>query len=701
MLEFLVTTSRGLDELLLTELTELCPDTTFKVKPGHVIFSAELEIAYRICLWSRLANRVLLKLAEGDIKNADEAYQLASGINWSAHFSLENDFAIDFVGTNQQINNSQFGALKIKDAIVDQFSELFDRRPSVNKQSPDIKIQGRLRREHLGIYIDLSGQSLHQRHYRQQTGTAPLKEHVACAMLMRSGWDKNMEKTLFDPMCGSGTIIIEAALMASNVAPGINRKNWGFSLWAGHDEALWQSLIEQSKTVIVTPTTTFIANDIDKRVLNFAKQNADIAGVFNQIKFINTDATKTHLESDISTGYIVSNPPYGERLSELTQLLPIFQQWGTHLKECFKGWQVSLLTANRDILRQLKLVANKEYKLMNGKLDCQLVNYILDDKNCEVKNSPGVQGDFANRLTKNLKRLNKWIKTQNTDCYRIYDADLPDYNVAIDRYADWLVVQEYAAPKDVPEQKAKKRLHEVLVSLPAITNTDPEKVVLKTRSQQKGTSQYQKVADKNQRVEVYENGAKFIVNLKDYLDTGLFLDHRVTRQKIQSLAKHKNVLNLFAYTGSVSVHAAIGGARSVTTVDMSKTYLDWARENFRLNNLRGANEFIQADCLTWLSEHTKQYDLLFIDPPSFSNSKRMNETWDVQRDHVKLLTDAKRCLSPGGQIIFSNNLRQFKLDQQGLESIGFSVENISQQTLTEDFKRNPKIHHCWILRESV
>lgn len=697
MQEFLVTTSRGLDDLLLSELRDLCPSISFKNKPGQVLFSGELEDAYRICLWSRLANRVLLQLAEGEIANGDGLYDLASGINWTSHFTVEQDFSVDFVGTNKEINNSQFGALRIKDAIVDQFVDLFDKRPSVNKASPQLKFQGRLWRNRVGIYLDLSGQSLHQRHYRQQTGAAPLKEHVACAMLMRSGWSQSQNSTLFDPMCGSGTVIVEAALIAINRAPGKLRQGWGFEHWSQHDQGLWQSLKEHAEANETKPQCQLIANDIDKRVLNFAKQNADKAGVFKFITFMNSDATKVQLSQAISPGFIVSNPPYGERLSELTQLLPLFKEWGITLKQHYKSWKMSLLTANRDILRQLKLVAKKDYKLMNGKLECQLVNYVLDDRNTEVKQTQDADGDFANRLNKNIKRLNKWLKSQNTNCYRLYDADLPDFNVAIDRYDDWLVVQEYAAPKDVPEQKAKKRLHEVLVTLPQITGIDSQKIVLKTRAQQKGTAQYQKIAEKHQTIEVFENGATFNVNLHDYLDTGLFLDHRNTRQIVRSLSKDKDVLNLFAYTGSVSVHAALGGARSVTTVDMSKTYIDWAKDNFQVNGLKGAFEFIQDDCLSWIKQHPHQYSLIFIDPPSFSNSKRMTSTWDVQRDHVALLSDAKKCLIPGGKIIFSNNLRQFKIDSAALEKLGLTIENISSKTLTEDFKRNPKIHQCWIL----
>ncbi|MDP5031103.1 MAG: bifunctional 23S rRNA (guanine(2069)-N(7))-methyltransferase RlmK/23S rRNA (guanine(2445)-N(2))-methyltransferase RlmL [Paraglaciecola sp.] len=695
MFEFLITAAKGLDELLLEELSAICPDSQLKSKPGQVLMFAGIEDAYKVCLWSRLANRVLLKLSEGDVKQADDLYQIADQVNWPTQFSTNNTFVVDFNGTNQQINNTQFGALKIKDAIVDQFATFFDERPSVSKIAPDIRIHARLWRDKLTVYLDLSGRSLHQRHYRSKTGLAPVKEHIACAMLIRSGWTKNQQLPLIDPMCGAGTIVIEAALMAANIAPGLKREVWGFTHWKQHQASIWQALLISAEQAVIAPAHMIYANDIDMGVLALAKENAHNAQVYDFIQFSHQDVRHFKI-TDAAPGYIVSNPPYGERLGDTAQLFPLFQQWGAWLKAHFLNWQMSLLTSNRDLLRQMKLNAKKEYQLMNGKLECQLVNYVLDEQNCQEREVKLIQNDFVNRLGKNLARSKKWLKSQNTNCYRLYDADLPEYNVAIDCYADWLVVQEYAAPKNVPEHVAKRRLHEIVAALPQVTQIKPDHIMLKVREQQKGKNQYQKVAQTRQTIDVYENGAQFKVNLKDYLDTGLFLDHRITRQLVQQKSKGKDVLNLFAYTGSVSVHAALGGAKSVTTVDMSNTYIEWAKENFQLNKLKGAYQFEQADCLTWLSQHKQKYDLIFIDPPSFSNSKRMESTWDVQRDYLNLIKDAVTCLNTNGNIFFSNNLRQFKLDEEAVSALGLKVSDITKQTIPEDFQRNPKIHHCWL-----
>ncbi|NDV91268.1 bifunctional 23S rRNA (guanine(2069)-N(7))-methyltransferase RlmK/23S rRNA (guanine(2445)-N(2))-methyltransferase RlmL [Alteromonas sp. 345S023] len=692
----LVTTSRGLDELLKQEILTLCPEAQIKQAPGMMQFEGTKADAYRLCLWSRLANRVVWVLGTGKANNAEALYETAMGIDWQQHMASRHTLSVQFIGTNFALKNTQFGAVKIKDAIVDQFVEQGLARPSVERKMPDFPVYARLQRDHVIIGLDMAGASLHQRAYRQQTGEAPLKEHIACAMLMRSGWTENTHAPLTDIMCGSGTIAIEAAYIARNIAPGIKRQFWGFNKWLGHESSLWESIVEDALGAQKTETGAIFAADASRKMISIAKENADFAGVFNDIKFSVQDATKS--SPPVATpGYVVSNPPYGERLGELTSLIPLFNDWGKRFKEAWKGWHVTLLSSNRDLLRVLKLRASKDYAMNNGKLECRLVNYSLDDDNTVQFSDDAANHEFANRLKKNLKRLKGWIKNADTNCYRIYDADLPDYNVAIDRYDDWLVVQEYAPPKTVSEDKARKRLQEVLLYLPMVTGASPKQIALKVRSQQKGTKQYEKFNQSGDMMQVYENGAQFLVNLTDYLDTGLFLDHRNTRQKVMQMAKGKDVLNLFAYTGSVSVFAAKGGAKSVTTVDMSNTYLDWAKKNVALNKLSNPHAFIQADCTTWLADHKGKYDLIFIDPPSFSNSKRMQGTWDVQRDHVAMLTNAHRCLNEKGTVIFSNNKRGFKLDTNALTALGFSIENITKQTIPEDFARKGNIHQCWVL----
>jgi 23S rRNA (guanine2445-N2)-methyltransferase / 23S rRNA (guanine2069-N7)-methyltransferase len=313
--------------------------------------------------------------------------------------------------------------------------------------------------------------------------------------------------------------------------------------------------------------------------------------------------------------------------------------------------------------------------------------------------TPGAEM-FANRLRKNLKQLGKWAAREDIACYRLYDADMPEYAVAIDLYRGaqrWAHVQEYQAPKDVDPAKAEARLKEALSAIPSVLEIAPEQLFFKVRRRQKGAAQYEKLAEEKRFHEVGEGGLRFLVNFTDYLDTGLFLDHRLTRALLRELARGRHFLNLFAYTGTATVYAAAGGAASTTTVDMSRTYLDWARKNLALNGYSDArHHYVQADCLEWLQQAVREkmrYGLIFLDPPTFSNSARMDTTFDVQRDHVALLSAAAQLLTPDGVLIFSNNLRGFKMDHAALP--GLHIEDITRSTIPEDFARNPRIHNCW------
>lgn len=711
--QFLALTSPGIEVLLVEELKNLGAVDVIQ-KPEGVYFSATIELGYKVCLWTRLATRILLKLGEGEAKNKEELFNTASVINWVEHFTSDTTFAIDFVGYSEEIRNSQFGGLTIKDAIVDQFREQGCERPDVDKKAPQISFQARLLKDQVALYLDFSGRGLFQRGYREHSGAAPLKENLAAALITRSGWLADTSKPLVDPMCGSGTILIEAVAMATKQAPGINRQTWGFDAWLKHDDALWQAklhdAIDSSATSIEHASVNSLkvfGIDIDSRVINTAQQNAKNAKLqrFIEFKCQNTNDMNNVYGSSGSTeqaGTILFNPPYGERIGELPELVENFVLFGQKLKAQFINWRVAILTANIDLLAMLKLSSFKRYKFKNGPLDCQLALYNVDEKQLE-KDSVNPQSafaeqdsDFANRLKKNRKGLKGWLKSSQIDCYRLYDADIPEYNVAIDVYGDYLVIQEYAPPKTVDTDKATKRLQEVIYWAPKVLEIPTDKVVLKTRAIQKGSNQYQRVDKSKQSITINEHGALLKINLWDYLDTGLFLDHRKTRQIVAKKAKDKTLLNLFAYTGSVSLQAALHGARSITTVDMSNTYLNWAQENFSLNKLSSHKyQFIQADCLDWLKKNTEKYDLIFIDPPTFSNSKRMEDSFDVQRDHIALLSDALKALNRGGEIFFTNNKRNFKMDFDGLETLGLQAKNMSDLTRDKDFSRNKHIHNSW------
>ena len=709
MKQLFATTSRGFEELLKVELTELGAQEA-KVVQGGVHYQADDETLYRTLLWSRLASRILFPLIETKIYSDLDLYAAVSGFNWLAQFDERVTFFVDFNGTNQEIRHTQFGAMRVKDGIVDYFERQGKTRPDVDKIQSDVRIHSYLNRENLVISLDLSGEALHLRGYREDAGQAPLRETLAAAIVMRSGWQAG--SPLVDPMCGSGTLLIEAAQMEAKIAPQLYRLHWGFDFWKLHNQSAWEKVkneaieLAEEKQSEIQPH--FYGFDLDHRVLKKAQKNAQNAGVSHLIKWQQGDVAALKNPSLNEVGTVICNPPYGERLGTTPALIALYSVFGQRLKKEFCGWNVSVFSSESTLLDCLRMRASRQFKAKNGPLDCVQKNYqvserksdeITAENELEFNRTSEVATDFANRLQKNIKKISKWAKQQGLDAYRLYDADLPEYNLAVDRYADYIIVQEYAAPKNIDENKARQRLLDAVTATLHVTGVETNKLILKVRQKQKGTNQYEKLANKGEYFYVNEYGVQLWVNLTDYLDTGLFLDHRLTRKMIGELAKGKDFLNLFAYTGSATVHAALGGAESTTTIDMSNTYLNWAEQNLILNDIEGKqHKLIQADCLQWLEKCDRQFDLIFVDPPTFSNSKRMEESWDVQRDHVKLMRNLKRVLSNNGAIVFSNNKRGFKMNLVALEELGLSAIEISHKTLPLDFERNKQIHNCWMIQ---
>ena len=712
MKQLFATTARGFEELLKSELTELGAQDA-KVAQGGVHYWADDETLYRTLLWSRLSSRILLPIVQAKVFSDLDLYSAVLGVNWLDYFDEKVHFFVDFNGTNQEIRHTQFGAMRVKDGIVDYFERHGRARPNVDKEQPDIRIHAYLNRDDVVLSLDLSGDALHMRGYREDTGKAPLRETLAAAIVLRSGWQKGTP--LVDPMCGSGTLLIEAAQMEAQIAPQLYRLHWGFDFWQGHNQAAWEKVKEEALALAEAEKQRenaphFYGFDLDHRVLQKAKQNAKNAGVAHLMQWQQGDVAAIKNPSPNLAGTVICNPPYGERLGTTPALIALYSVFGQGLKQQFAGWNASIFSGEPSLLDCLRLRSHRQFKAKNGPLDCVQKNYHIAERadQSAVENAlefdrtssvtSEVAVDFANRLQKNIKKIEKWAKQQGLDAYRLYDADLPEYNLAVDRYADHIVVQEYAAPKNIDENKARQRLLDAVNATLNVTGIETNKLILKVRQKQKGTNQYEKLANKGEYFYVNEYGAKLWVNLTDYLDTGLFLDHRLTRKMLGEMAQGKDFLNLFAYTGSATVHTALGKAKSTTTVDMSNTYLNWAEQNLLLNGIEGKqHKLIQADCLQWLEKCDRQFDLIFVDPPTFSNSKRMEDSWDVQRDHIKLMTNLKRILRPNGTIVFSNNKRGFKMDFAKLEELGLSAVEISHKTLPLDFERNKQIHNCWLV----
>ncbi|MFC6635544.1 bifunctional 23S rRNA (guanine(2069)-N(7))-methyltransferase RlmK/23S rRNA (guanine(2445)-N(2))-methyltransferase RlmL [Microbulbifer taiwanensis] len=725
-LAFTATCPKGLEGLLAVELHELGA-VEIREQPAAVHFSGTLELAYRCCLWSRLANRILLRLAQARIGNAEDLYGAVAAQPWEEHINPSGRLWLQFSGTNREIRNSQFGAQKAKDAIVDRLRRQSGARPLVDKLNPDLSVALRLQRDRLDIAIDLSGDSLHRRGYRTHIGAAPLKENLAAALLLRAGWPQIAADggALLDPMCGSGTILIEGAMMAADFAPGLLRQGFGFERWLNHQSDIWNRLreeaLERRRAGLAQEIPEIRGYDADAKVLFAAEANIARAGLERHVRVSCRPAAAFKVPShrEVKPGLVLTNPPYGERLGEQEALRETYAELGRQLKKEFPGWRAGIFTGNPELGHETGLRSHKQYQLYNGSIPSQLLLFQIREQSAEAaagEGGPRLSAEaemVANRLRKNLRTTGKWARQNGVDCYRLYDADLPEYAAAIDLYRSTegvfcAHVQEYRAPASIDENKARTRLRDLVRAVELVLEVPQRNISIKERRRHThkgghkgGESQYQKRTQERKLTGteafwVNEYGAELEVNLWAYLDTGFFLDHRPVRQYLRERACGKKFLNLFCYTASATVQAALGGCEQSTSVDMSKTYQSWSARNFRRNNMDPyRHQLVEADCLQWLESAQQNrrghYDLIFLDPPSFSNSTKMRGVLDIQRDHARLIRQCMALLAPGGTLVFSNNLRSFKMDESVKDD--FSVEQL--QLLDRDFQRNPKIHNVW------
>ena len=709
-MNFFVACGKSLEYLLVDELLALGASRATASVAG-VNVEGEAETVYRAALESRLASRVLWPLAEFDCANEQDLYQGVHAIDWADHVAPEGTLAVDAHVSGPTLTHERYAAQRVKDAIVDRIRASHGSRPSVDVASPDVRVNLLVRKGRAILSLDIGGGSLHRRGWRASQGEAPLKENLAAAMLLRGQWPKIHAEGggLLDPMCGSGTLLIEGVLIAADEAPGLQRwRGEAPSRWLGFDTALWSRLVQDAQTraeagrAALKPV--FFGADTDPNALRSAVANADRAGVAELIRF-DRKPVSALVSPGIERGVVVCNPPYDQRLAADPAL---YRELGDALRRAVPGWRASLLCGDENLAKATGLRAAKKYAMFNGALECSLIvcDPVAPPAREEREPTPLSDGAtmVANRLRKNLKRFKSWREREGIDCYRVYDADLPEYSAAVDVYVEaegerrtFLHVQEYEAPATIPEADTRRRFGELLAALREVFALPREQVVTKTRSRAKGGSQYGRMDRRDEFIVVREGGAKLRVNLFDYLDTGLFLDHRPLRLRIAREARGLRFLNLFAYTGAASVHAAVGGATHTTSVDLSATYLEWAAQNLALNGMKGqAHRLVQADALRWLEAERGEYDLIFCDPPTFSNSKRADD-FDTQRDHVRLLRAAVERLAPRGLLLFSNNYRRFKLDETALAEFA-TFREISRDTIDEDFERDPRIHRAWEIR---
>ena len=820
--ETLAVAPRGTERLLADELREL--GLTARTGRGIVTISGGLDAAYRVCLWSRVAARVLLPVARFNAGDREALYAGASSVDWDRHVRPDGTLAILASGTTPGLVDTRFSARVVKDALVDQIRERHGRRPSVDLRSPDLRLSLHLERGEGTLSIDLSGDGLHRRGYREagRQTEAPLKENLAAAALRAAGWPALARRgaALVDPLCGSGTFVIEAAGMAADAAPGLTRSSWGFLRWPGHDGDLWDRLLREAEERRIaglarlaashSKDAVFLGFDKDARSVELAREALRRAGMQTAARIRQCALEDLRLPTGWRRrhpGLFIVNPPYGERLDD-AGLASLYSLLGRVLRRDFAGWRAAVLLADERLGRKIGMPRPRRFPLYNGPLRCTLLTATVPEgghrtaeraaparplaqtaqteaaERTAPKAQPAVhaaaeeaaeappatgspssvltgarvtgrdlerlfagesvpppppahdapatgdltrpesgaagrvfsrrtprqpedgsaaQGvtatEFANRLRRNLRTIGRPLRRAGISCYRLYDADLPDFNLALDLYDGWAVMQEYAAPAQIDPAKARARLSAALEAVRETLDLPAERIVVKVRRRQRGADQYGRLGRAAHVITVRERDEAFLVNLSDYVDTGLFLDQRLTRGLLRELAPGLAFLNLFGYTGAATISAARGGAARSLTVDLSATYLDWARRNFALNSLDPRHHrLLRADCIRWLREERhRRFGLVYLAPPAFSNSRRMGrDTLDVQRDHVVLIRGAARLLETGGTLIFDCSLRRFRLDRASLAD--YELTDLSRCTLPPDFVRSAASHHVWAVR---
>ena len=703
--------ARGTEAVLAEELSEMGLGP-IEERRGALALEGSLADAYRAVMWSRVASRVLLVIAEAmPADGADALYESVRSIDWTDHLDERRTIAVDLARSGPTADNPRFLTMRVKDAIVDRVRDARGSRPSVDTRRPDVRVHVHLAGGRATVSIDLAGSSLHKRGRGATATAAPLKESLAAALLRIAGYPRLVADgiPLVDPMCGSGTICAEAAAIALDLAPGLSRARHGFDGWLGHEPDAWAALVREAsarREATRDRRAAIHGWDASEAALSAAREKLERLGVAHTVTLERralVDASAPPApEHAHPRGLVVTNPPYGARLGEAGELGPLYEQLGDVLRTRFAGFHAFVLSGNRALDKRIGLRATRRHVVYNGPIECRFLELPIAETPVREASGPSWRKPsdeaqmLANRLRKNLRRLRPWATREGISCYCVYDADVAEYNVAIDRYEDAAVVQEYERPRWIDPEVADRHLRDAMLVVPGVLGIDPANVTIRVR--RRGLQKGHAPTQHEELREVGEGGLRFLVSLTDYLDTGLFLDHRRMRAMIRDLAAGRAFLNLFAYTCTATVYAAAGGARSTTSVDLSRTYLDWGARNLAKNGHSSgrAHELVRADCLEWLEHARGRYDLIFCAPPTWSRSKAMRGDFDVQRDHVALLRRCARLLSPGGVLLFSTPLRTFALEAAALPDL--RIEDITQETVPFDFARSPRAHRAFRVR---
>jgi 23S rRNA (guanine2445-N2)-methyltransferase / 23S rRNA (guanine2069-N7)-methyltransferase len=707
-LEYVATCGAGLEDLVAGEVG-LLGGTVTGTKPGAVSWRGSLETGYRLCLWSRFASRILLQIAELEAPDTDTLYREAGRLDWDEHLDPQNTFAVFCTLSESPIAHSKYASLRIKDAIVDQFRDRTGRRPSVDVARPGLRLNLHIQGSRAILAVDLAGDSLHRRGYRTAGVEAPMKETLAAAVVHLSGWSPafSPDGILLDPMCGSGTILIEAAMMYGDTAPGLQRKTFGFMFWPRHDARLWERLVSEAvvreEEGLARPWPKIIGRDADPQAVAAARKNVREAGLEDRIEI--SHGQLADISRPAENGMVIVNPPYGERLSDREEVKFLYRCLGQTFRKELHGWQVGFFASNPDFASIPGIPWAKTYKLFNGPIKCKL-HCAVPERQEERESclprlhplSPGREGeDFANRLRKNCSSLFPWAGQENITCFRIYDADLPEYRFSVDLYEEWVHVQEYRATGGAGAA-GQGRLQTALRVIRELFDIPHSRIFIKA-GQKRREGQRKKSAGPKLH-EVGESGCRYLVDFTDSSDPGLPLRYRSIRAMVGGMAHGKNFLNLFGGTGTATIAAITGGAATTITVDPSEQQLLRARCNMALNGYGGPlHGTVRQDCLRWLQESKGRYGLILAAPPSFPADRSLGKSFRVQQDHDRFLRLAMNRLTPDGMLFFVTDLNRFRMNPALAGE--YEAMEITDRTIPRDFRKAEPAHRCWRFTRSA
>ena len=717
-LEFFARCAAGFEGTLSRELKSLSVRRVRPLKGGAAFFGTIAD-AYRVCLWSRIATRVQLMLARLDARDADALYTGATRMPWENHVASGTTIAVQAHGENAFLRNTQSTALKVKDAVCDRLRKVCGERPDVDPHDPDLAIDVSVHEHHATIYLNLSGPSLHRRGYREQSvqTEAPLKETLAAGMLLAAGWYRLAREgaAFADPMCGSGTLAIEAALIGADIAPGILRARWGFTGWAQHDDALWDEIADEARRRADSARehgAPLVASDCDARAISIARANAERAGVAHMISFSVVGAEHLGSRLEAACGYlperglIAVNPPYGHRLQTSGGLSGTYAALSQGIASLPEAWRMAVITPDAGIDTALGRRASRTIPCFNGPIRAAVRLYdTMPSQRAEVEviSLAGARhtvsvaeensGQFAARLRKVAKERAKWARKAGITCYRIYDADRPEYALSVDLFTAcrpdrerFIRVEEHPAPAAIDADRADIRFSDACALIPVVLDIDRENMHAQGRSRGDGGEQQRSARDPLV-IHVEERGHVFEVNLSARHDNGLPLDQRAVRELIGSMASKARFLSLGSYAGAPAVYAAAGGATEVTVVDPAQSYLDWAHRALGENGFSDRRyRFERSELAAWLSSAGRSgraFDLAYCDVSVLSDHLPLDRVADV--------------LAPDGALILIARSRAFKIDGRALEAAGFTFEDVTARTIPHDFERTPRIHRCWLI----